>query len=184
MKRYLALAMFALASSMCAQTLKLAVFDKLKDKASEVTNLNLNKDLIGVGASFLGSDKDTAKLKKLAEGLNGIFIRSLAFDKEGVYTEADVKELIAELAGPGWNLVISSTENHGRDSARVWIKSSANGEVGGLRILSAESQELAVIEISGKVRVEDLKDLGALGVPDIIGEHIPPPAKKNHEELY
>jgi Domain of unknown function (DUF4252) len=183
MKRYLALAVLVLAPSAGAQTLKLTVFDKLKVKASEVTDMNLNKDMLGLGASFLGGDKDTDKIKKLASGLNSIQIRSLEFDKAGEYTDADVKQLISELAGPGWNLVIHSTENHGRDTARVWIKASGNGELGGLRILSAEEKELAVIEITGKVRLEDLKDLGALGVPDInLGnENTGKPAKKNEE---
>jgi hypothetical protein len=183
MKIYLALAMLALAPLVSAQNLKLAVFDKLKDKASEVTDLNLSKDLLGLGASFLGGDKDAAKVKKLADGLNSILVKSLEFDKAGVYTDADVKDLISELAGPGWNLVISSTENHGHEISRIWVKPSGNNELGGLRIMSAEPTELSVIEITGKVRLEDLKDLGALGVgiPNIASEHTGQPDKKKEE---
>ena len=58
-----------------------------------------------------------------------------------------------------------------------------------MRILSAETKELTVVDISGRVRLEDLKDLEGLGVPDIhlSGEHTPAPApapapaKKNEE---
>ena len=174
MKKYLALIVFALAPLACAQGLKLTVFDRLKDKATEVVDLNLPKNLIDIGTGFLGVDAD--KLKKMA--LNSILIRSLEFDKEGVYTNADVQSLISELAGPGWNLVIKVD---GKEKSRIWIKSSENGELGGLRILSAESNELSVIEIVGKVRPEDLKDLGSLGIPGINSERPGQPAKKNEE---
>ncbi len=184
MKKYVVIAALALAPSVCAQNLKLNVFDRLKDKATDVTDLNLSKDMIRFGLGFLGGDQDAAKVKDLGSGLNSILIKSLKFDKEGVYTDADVKQLISELAGPGWNLVITSTENHGHDIARIWIKPSTNGELGGLRILSAEHDELAVIEITGRVRLEDLKDLGALGVPNITGDHNRPNKKNEEEELY
>ncbi len=170
MRKYLALAL-AVASLACAQGVKLTVFERLKEKASSVTNLNLNKDILGLGASFLGGDKssDTAKVKRLAEGLSGILIHSLEFEKEGVYTQADVQALIAELGSPGWNLIVSADEKHKNyhDISRIWIKQAGNGELGGMRIMSAEAKELSVVEISGKIRPEDLKDLGGLGVPNL-----------------
>lgn len=168
MRKYLVLAALAVAPLACAQGLKLQVFERLKDKASSVTDLNLNKDMLGLGASFLGNS-DAAKVKKLAEGLSGILVHSLEFEKEGIYSPADVQSLIAELGSPGWNLVVSSDEKHGKghEISRVWIKSGAGGELGGLRIMSAEAKELSVIEISGKIRLEDLKDLGGLGVPNV-----------------
>jgi hypothetical protein len=172
MRKFLALAALCCAPLACAQGLKLSVFERLKDKAASVTNLNLSKDILGLGASFLGGDKgdkDAAKVKKLADGLQGILIHSLEFDKEGAYTPADVQSLIAELGSPGWNLVISADEKKagGREISRIWMKPGSAGEVGGLRILSAEAKELSVIEITGKIRIEDLKDLGALGVPNV-----------------
>jgi hypothetical protein len=175
MTRYLAVMVLALAPPACAQGLKLSVFDRLKDKATEVVDLNLPKNLIDIGVGFV---PDADKLKKMA--LSSILIRSLEFDKEGVYSDADVQSLISELTGPGWNLVIKADEK--KEKSRIWIKSSGNGELGGLRILSAEAKELSVIEIVGKVRPEDLKDLGGL-LPDInLGsEHTAQPAKKNEE---
>lgn len=181
------MAVLAFAPLGIAQELRLPVFDKLKEKASDVTNLTLNKNLLQLGVGFLGNDKDAAKIKKLVEGLNGIFVKSLEFDKEGAYTKADLQQLLSEVGGPGWNLIISSDENHGQEISRIWIKTSGNGEVGGMRILSAEAKELTVVDISGRVRLEDLKDLEGLGVPDIhlSGEHTPAPApapaKKNEE---
>jgi hypothetical protein len=187
MKRYLAIAVVALAPLACAQTLKLSVFDKLKDKATDSTDLNLSKDLLGLAGGFLGSDKDGdgAKVKKLVSGLNNILIKSLTFDKEMVYASADVQQLISELGGPGWKLVISSDEKHGngQEISRVWTKAMADGEIGGLRIMSAEPKELSVIEITGRVNLKDLHELGDLGIPNLdIGKlHTGSSSKKNDE---
>jgi hypothetical protein len=182
MKRLIAFVLLAVAPLARAQELKLAVFDKLKAQASNVVDLNLSKDLLGLGAGFLGGEKgDGAKIKKLAEGLNNVLIRSFEFEKEGVYSDADVKQLISEMSGPGWKLVVSADEKKEREISRIWIKSVAEGEVGGLRIMSAEPKELSVIEITGKIRLEDLKDLGGLGIPNIGSEHTGQPPKKNEE---
>ena len=99
MKRFVAFAVLTLAPLACGQELKLAVLDKLKAQSSNTVDLNLSKDLLGLGAGVLGSTKGDggAKVKKLVEGLNNIVIRSFEFEKEGAYSDADVKELLAEL---------------------------------------------------------------------------------------
>ena len=183
MKRLVALAALAAAPFACAQELKLTVIDKLKPLASNVVDLNLSKDLLGLGAGFLGDSKgDAAKVKKLVEGLNNIVIRSFEFEKEGLYSDADVKQIISEMGTPGWKLVISVDEKHdkGHEISRIWTKASGEGELGGLRIMSAEPKELSVIEITGRVSLKDLGDLGGLGIPGIASEH-GQPTKKNEE---
>ncbi len=102
MKMYMALIVLTFAPAAYAQGLKLDVFDRLKSKASEVVDLDLPKDLLGLGGTFLGGDKgDGEKVKKLAAGLNSVLVKSFKFENEGVYTDADVKQLISELDGPG-----------------------------------------------------------------------------------
>ena len=182
MKRYLAVAALAVAPLVCAQVLKLDVLERLKARASNATDVNLNKDLLTLGAGVLGGDKDNGdKIKKLAAGLDSVLVRSLEFDKEGAYSDADVKQLASELSGPGWNLIVSADEK--KEKSRIWIKSGGAGDIGGVRVLSAEQKELTVVEIVGKIHLEDLKDLKALGIPNLnIGsEHTGKPAKKDEE---
>jgi hypothetical protein len=171
MRRYVALAVLALASAASAQTLKLSVFDRLKDRASDSTDLNLSKDLIGMAGGFIRGENsgDAGKIKKLLEGLNSILIKSLEFDKAGAVNDTDIRELVGELGSAGWNLIVSAEEKHGkeREISRIWTKSGADGAITGFRILSAEPKELSVIEIVGKIRLEDLKELGGLGIPDL-----------------
>jgi hypothetical protein len=186
MKRWVALAVLAVAPAAWAQELKLSVFDRLKDKASDSTDLNLSKELIKMALPWLGDgDAEGAKVKRLAEGFNGLRIRSLEFEKEGVYTDADVQQLISELAGPGWILTVSADQKHknGREISRIWVKASTAGELGGMRILSAEPKELSVIVMSGRFRPEDMKDLEEIG-PNFGNGRGERPAKKKEEELY
>jgi hypothetical protein len=183
MKRYLAVILLGLAPLASAQGLKSAVLDRLKAKSSNATVVDLPKDLIDFGRTVLNNaDKDADRIKKLAEGLESVLVQSLEFDKEGVYKDDDVKQLIAEMSGANWKLIVSADEKN--EKSRIWIKSSGNGELGGLRVLSAEGKELSVIEIIGKIRLSDLKDLEFLGLPHLNmgSEHSRPTVKKNEEE--
>lgn len=184
MKTFIAFAALAIAPLACGQELKLTVMDKLKPLASNVVDLNLGKDLLGLGGGFLPDDKgDGAKVKKLVQGLNNVVIRSFEFAKEGAYSDADVQQLISEMNAPGWKLVVSADEKHdtGREISRIWTKASGEGELGGLRILSAEPKELSVIEITGRVSLKDLGDLGGLGLPGLGSEHTGQHQKKQEE---
>jgi hypothetical protein len=182
MKRMLAFAALAVAPFAWAQELKLTAFDKLKPQASNIVDLNLSKDLLGLAAGFLAGDGDAAKVKKLTEGINNIVIRSFEFEKEGVYSDADVKQLISEMSTPGWKLSISADEKHGngREISRIWTKPTGNGEIGGIRILSAEPKELSAIEITGRVNLQDLGDLKGLGI-NLGSERTGQPEKKKEE---
>jgi hypothetical protein len=183
MNRFVAVAVLAVAPMACAQELKLSVFDRLKPQASNVVDLNLSKDLLGLAGGVLSNDGDNAKVKKLAEGLNNVVIRSLEFGKEGAYTDADVSQIISEMNIPGWKLVVSVDEKHekGREISRIWTKATGNGEMGGLRIMSAEPKELTVVEITGRISLKDLGDLKGLGIPNIGSEHTGQAQKKEKE---
>jgi hypothetical protein len=178
MKRLVAFATLALAPLACGQELKLPVFDRLKPQASNVVDLNLSKDLLGLGGGLLGND-----VKKITEGLNNIVIHSLEFGKEGAYSDADVSQIISEMSSSGWKLVVSADEKHekGREISRIWTKVTGNGEIGGLRIMSAEPKELSVIEITGRINLKDLGELKGLGIPNIGSEHTGQAPKKDKE---
>jgi hypothetical protein len=181
MKRYLLLATLAIAPLACAQGLKLAVFDRLRDKATDKTEIELPKALIRAAGGFLGDDADSAKAKKLVEGLESVLVKSLEFDKPGVYTNADVQQLISELATPGWSQIVNVSENGGKDVSRIWVKIVGDGEIAGLRILAAEGEELSVVEIVGKVRLQDLAGLEFLGLPPNILKGAEKSEKKKEE---
>lgn len=181
MKRYLLLAALAIAPLACAQGLKLAVFDRLRDKATDKTEIEIPKALMRAAAGLLGDDPDSAKARKLVEGLESILVKSLSFDKPGVFTSADVQQLNSELATTGWSQIVNVTEDGGKDVSRIWVKLGASGEIAGLRILAAEDDELSVVEIVGKVRLQDLAGLEFLGLPSDILKRTEKSEKKKEE---
>ena len=169
MKCYLLLAALAVAPLALAQNLKLSVFDRLKEKATDNVNITLPKGMLGLVKGVIDDgDADAAKIKKLLDGIDSILVRSLSFKNSGAYTKADVDQLRAELATSGWTQLVHVAENDGKDISSVWVKSGAAGEIAGLRVLNAEEYELSVVEIVGKVRLKDLAflaGLDSLGIP-------------------
>jgi hypothetical protein len=173
MKSYFVVAMLLAAPVVYGQPLQIKLLDELKAKASEVVDLNFNKDMLKLGASFLGSGKqDDPKIKKLVAGLDSFLIKSFEFDKEGAYSKSDLEDLIHQMGRPGWNLIISTDEKKSRETTRIWIKASTPQEVGGMRLLSAEPKELTIIESIGRINLDDLKDLASMGgVRDVTIDH-------------
>src|SRR3569833_3559866 len=67
---------------------------ELAGRASNVTEVTLGKNMLAFAAKFMdGKDKDEEATRHLIEGLDGIYVRSYEFDKEGQYTAVDVDKL-------------------------------------------------------------------------------------------
>src|SRR5215472_5970062 len=109
MKRYLVVALMS-APVLFGQPMEIKGLDGLKDKASEVVDVTLNKDMLKSGASFLGSgkDQDQEKIKKLVEGLESIVVKSFEFEKNGAYTQIQLDDIARQMSQPGWNLIVTS----------------------------------------------------------------------------
>ena len=60
---------------------------ELAARASDVTEVTLDKNMLGFASKFMnGKDKDEAAVRQLIQGLDGIYVRSYEFDKEGQYS--------------------------------------------------------------------------------------------------
>ena len=65
--------------------------DHLEGKASDRVDVSLNSNMLQFAAKFLDTkDPDEAKVKQLINGMEGIYIRSFEFKKEGAYSQADL----------------------------------------------------------------------------------------------
>ena len=58
---------------------------------------------------FNDQDVDEAKIKKLVNGLKGIYVKSFEFDNEGEYSPADVESIRSQLRGPLWSRLVNVT---------------------------------------------------------------------------
>lgn len=156
------------------QALDLKHLDKLADKASSKVDVTLDGSVLKLAAKFLsGDDPDEVKIKKLVTNLKGIYVRTYEFEKEGEYSESDVSSIRKQLES-GWSRIVGVQSKKDGDNAEIYLKT--NGE-GGLAILCAGAKELTIVNIVGKIELDELSELGGMGVPKIDVEKVKPPKK-------
>ena len=160
-----ALAMPALAQTASSPLpLPPAVEKELAAKAANVTEVTLNKNMLGFAAKFMtnknGGDNDAAR--HLIEGLEGIYVRDYEFDKAGDYSMDEVDKLRQYFETTDWTPIVRDHEKKSGEMTDVMIK-MVNGESHGMFILSAEPKELSIVLILGPIRMDQLGALGGLG---------------------
>jgi len=136
---------------------------ELAARATDVTEVTLDKNMLGFAAKFLNDkDEDEAGARKLISGLQGIYVREYEFDKEGQYSMDDVAKLRAYFETPEWSPIVHEHERKSGETTDVLIK-LVNGETRGMFVLAAEPKELTIVLILGPIHPEDLSKLGGLG---------------------
>jgi Domain of unknown function (DUF4252) len=144
-------------------------FDALKAKAQETVEVNLDGNLLHLAMNFLSDRKpEEAEAKKLIGGIKGIYVRSLRFEKEGMYSIADVDRIRGLMKAPEWSKVVnvSSTKKHG-DNVGVFVRTDGK-QMMGLVVLAAEPEELTVVNIVGVIDPAQVRALGGkLGIPQV-----------------
>ena len=138
-----------------------AVEKDLAARASEVTEVTLDKNMLGFAAKFMnGKGKDDAATQQLIQGLDGIYVREYEFDKEGQYSMDDIDKLRHIFETGEWSPIVRERERG--EVTDVMVK-LVNGQPHGMFILSAERKELSIVLILGPIRMEDLNRLSGIG---------------------
>jgi hypothetical protein len=164
----------ALAAPALAQTDQLplppAVEKELAARASNVTEVTLGKNMLAFAAKFMnGKDKDEAATRQLIEGLEGIYVRSYEFDKEGQYSMEEIEQLRKYFETSEWSPIVRERERKTGETTDVMVK-LVNGETRGMFILTAEPKELTIVLILGPIRMEDLGKLKGIGGLGALGD--------------
>ncbi|MGO8757636.1 MAG: DUF4252 domain-containing protein [Terracidiphilus sp.] len=170
------LAAAALAAPMLAQTqpslllLPPQLEKDLAARASDVTEVTLGKNMLDFAAKFMnGNDKDEAAAKQLILGLDGIYVRSYEFDKDGEYSMDEVEKIRQSFQTPEWSPIVHTSERKGAETTDVLMK-QVNGETRGMFILTAEPKELTIVLILGPIRMDQLQELSGLnGLGSVVG---------------
>jgi uncharacterized protein DUF4252 len=169
-----------------AQTGKIQIshLEKLADKAAEVVDVTLDGALLQLASKFM-SDKrgaDEAAAKDFIQHLQGVYVKSFEFDKEGEYTQADVDEIRKQLHAPEWQRTVEVRSKRDGENAEIYLMpGSGTGPdaIKGLAIICAEPKELTVVNIVGPIDLDKLAQLdGQMGIPRMGLEH----ARKGHKE--
>ncbi len=135
----------------------------LAAKATNATEVTLNKDMLNFASKFMdGKDKDQAAVSQLIQGLDGIYVRDYEFDKEGEYSMDDIEKLRQAIETPEWTPMVRDRERKGAEINDVMVK-LVNGETKGMFILSAEPKEISIVLILGNIRMDQLGMLKGIG---------------------
>lgn len=169
MKRILLCLLLACSAAPAQAFHEMINFDALKSKAEETVEVNLDGNLLKMAAGFLSDKKpEEAEVKKLIGGIKGIYVRSLKFDRPGVYSTADMERVRGLLKGPEWSKVVTVESNRKNgDNVGVYIRTDGT-QMLGLVVLAFEPEELTVVNIVGVIDPAQVRELGGkLGIPSI-----------------
>jgi len=168
------LAAAALAAAAVAQTSPLPlppqVEKDLAARASNVTEVTLGKNMLSFAAKFMnGKDQDEENTRHLIEGLEGIYVRSYEFDKEGEYSMEEIGKLRQYFETSEWSPMVREHDRKSGETTDVMVK-LVNGETHGMFILTVEPKELTIVLILGPIRMEDLGKLKGIGGLGALGD--------------
>ena len=156
---------FAVALPVSAQRLNLD-FPGLAERADEVVDITLDGAMLRMAAKFLsGTDAEERAVRETINGLQGIYVRSYGFAKEGEYDRGLVDRLRSQL-GSSWQPLVTVRS---RSKENVNIFADVRGErINGLVIIAAEPREFTVVNIVGPIDLDRLSNLeGQFGIPKL-----------------
>src|SRR5450631_1475169 len=111
----------ALAATLWAQQFKFNL-DHLASKASDKVDVSLNTTMLQFAAKFLdGKDPDEARVKKLIVGIEGIYIKSFEFNKDGAYSPADLEKVRTQLKAPEWSRIFGVASGGDSSNLELWV---------------------------------------------------------------
>jgi hypothetical protein len=129
--------------------------EKFAKGATDVTNVNLGPDMLGMVTGKHGGD--------VAHKLNFMVVRSYTYPQAGMYNVADVDAYRDKLKSGNWNCFIHTYESKSGESTDICNRALPNDEGNEMVIMTVEPKELTFIHMSGKGSLADLGKLGALG---------------------
>jgi hypothetical protein len=114
-------------------------------------------------------DKDAASIGHLIDGLDGIYVRTYEFDKEGQFSVQEVEQLRKYFETSEWSSLVRDRDRKANESTDVMVK-LVNGESHGIFILTVEPKELTIVMILGPIHMDDLGKLKNIGGLSALGD--------------
>jgi hypothetical protein len=158
--------------------LQIESLESLVSKADNVVDVTIDENTIKLIPMFIHksakTSEDVRKIAKIAEGFKGVYVRVFSFGSEGQWAESDIAVIRQQLKEPGWSKIVSVRSRKDGQNVEVYLMTDP-ANLGGLAILATQPNELTVVNIVGKINIEDILALeGQFGIPDLdiqIGEH-------------
>jgi hypothetical protein len=140
----------------------------LEAKASEVVDVTLDANLLGLASRFLDANNpEEAAAKSVVSGLQGVYVRSFTFEEDYSLPQSDINTMRKQLAAPGWSRIVSARSRKENTNVEVYVLVERD-QAKGLAVLAIEPRSFTIVNIVGAVDLEKLHRLeGQLGVPKL-----------------
>jgi hypothetical protein len=142
--------------------------DHLATKANNTVDISLGGAMLQFAAKFMdGNDPEEAQVKKLLNGITGIYVKSYEFKNDGAWSAADLDRVRNQLRAPQWSRIVGVTSKEDGENAEVYVRSE-NQKMTGVAIVVSEAKELTVVNIVGSIDLNSLAELGGhFGIPKV-----------------
>jgi hypothetical protein len=128
--------------------------EKFAAGASDVTDVNLGPDMLGMVSGKRGGD--------LAHKMNFMVVRTYEYPRTGMYKMEDVEAYRQKLRTGNWNCFVHTYESKSGESTDICNRALPNGQGNEMVILTVEPKELTFIHMSGNASLADLGRLGKM----------------------
>jgi hypothetical protein len=140
-----------------------ALEKELAARASNVTEVTMDKNMLGSASQFLnGKHGDDAQTRQLIQNLDGVYVREYDFDKAGQYSPAELDQIRQHFQTTEWKPMVHVRESKSGEMTDVLVK-QVNGQTQGMFVLDVEPKEIDIVLILGPIRMDQLGQLGQLG---------------------
>ncbi|MCA1642576.1 MAG: DUF4252 domain-containing protein [Acidobacteria bacterium] len=151
--------------------LQIENLDALAARAEHVVDVTIDESMLKFIPMIIRKQSKTSadaqKIAKIAAGFRGVYVRSFTFSDEGQWAESDIAGIRAQLKQPGWSRIVSVKTRKDGQNVEVYVMTDP-ANLGGLAILATQPNELTVVNIVGKIDIEDILALeGNFGIPDL-----------------
>jgi uncharacterized protein DUF4252 len=137
----------------------------LAEKASHVTEVTLDKNMLAFAAKFMDKEDEKDGTKEMIRNLKGVYVREYEFDKDNSYTAADLEALRKYIQTSEWSSMVKERSKSASEGTDVFVK-LVNGQMEGLFVVDAEARELSLVLILGPIDVDKISSLGGtFGIP-------------------
>ncbi len=141
----------------------------LETKAQDVVEVNIDGKLLDLAKRVLAKndDGDAKTVAQAISGLKGIYVRVYNFANENEYNVADVDQIRAQLAAPGWEKLANVRSK--KNNQKVDVFTMFAGDVmSGVAVVVSDSKSIALVNVIGPIDIDTLAEMsGKMNIPKI-----------------
>ena len=140
--------------------------EKFAQGATDVTEVNMDKNMLGMVA------KDKGK-GEIANKIDFIVVHTYSYDKPGMYRQEDVDVYRQRLTDGSWSCSIHTKDRSG--TTDICSRTGDHGETSEMVVMTSEPKELTFIHMKGRgLSMGDLSKIGGLARRGITAPPAPP----------